>query len=418
MSNLIKPDIKFIKEIIASGGESLKRCYQCATCSVKCSLSGDKDPFPRKEMIKAQWGMKKELLASPDIWLCHQCRDCTTYCPRGAKPSEVLSAIRRLTIVHYGFPGFLARLVNQPKFLPLLLLIPTLLLGFAILVREDIEKSLGISEQVSQKIVFASTTIFPHWLLNTFFASLSTLVFIALFVGVIRFWLAMKHADGNRRPAKGIVSSILTAIKNIIMHNNFAECSTERLRFLSHSSVFFGFIALSVVAIWVITAPINPLFQKGLVYPFNFFSPLKIIANLGGVAVIIGCLLMIYNRLKEDSTSTYFDWAFIGTLFCVVASGFATEFLHYVRIDELRYPVYFAHLVFVSMLLFYLPYSKFSHLIYRTVAMVYAEYSGRSSGVPGKPEDEEKVFTQNLGELAKKLDTDLQRMNTEEIFRH
>lgn len=337
-------------------------------------------------MIKAQWGMKKELLASCDIWLCHQCRDCTTYCPRGAKPSEVLSAIRRLAIIHYGFPRFLARWVNQPKFLPLLLLIPSLLLGFALLAREEIEKSLGISEQISQKIVYASTTIFPHWLLNTLFASLSILVFIALLVGIIRFWGAMKSADKGRLPTKGITSSILVALKNIIMHNNFAQCSTENLRFLSHRCVFFGFIALSVVAIWVITAPINPLFQKGLVYPFNFFSPLKIIANLGGVALIGGCLLMIFNRLKQGNTSTYFDWAFMGTLFCVAASGFMTEFLHYARVDEIRYPVYFAHLVFVFMLFVQLPYSKLAHMIYRTIALVYAEYSGRSSGVPAKDE--------------------------------
>lgn len=380
MTNLINPDLKFIKEIIASGGGSLKRCYQCATCSVKCSLSQDKDPFPRKEMIKAQWGMKEELLASPDIWLCHQCNDCTTYCPRGAKPSDVLSTIRRLAIVHYGFPGFLARWVNQPKFLPLLILIPILLLGLALLVRDPISNSLGIEKQLSGKIVYASTTMFPHWLLNTFFLSFCVLTFIAVIVGAIRFWRAMKAADGNRPPAKGLMPSIVSTLKKIMTHDNFASCTTEHSRYLSHMWVFFGFIALSIVTIWVITISVNPLLRKEFIYPFNFWNPLKIIANLGGVALIAGCVLMIWNRLEQDRTSTYFDWVFILTLLAAGVTGFITEVLHYARVNDLRYPVYFAHLVFVFMLLTYLPYSKFSHLIYRTAALVYAEYSGRSNG--------------------------------------
>jgi len=375
-NEVIKPDIKFVKEIISAGGGELKKCFQCATCSVTCKLSPDDKPFPRKEMIWAQWGIKEKLLNNPDIWLCYQCRDCTTYCPRGAKPSETLSAIRRLAIVHYGFPNFLAKWSNKPRFLPVLFFISTLILSFAILAREAIEKCLGIENEISQKIVFASTTMFPHWLLNTLFLSISGLVFIILLVGGIRFFLAMKHTDG-RPPAKGFASSIFATIRKIITHNEFRKCTTEERRFFSHICVFFGFIALSYVTIWVITISINPLFQKGFIYPFNFLNPLKIIANLGGCAIITGCLLMILSRLKQTS-STYFDWIFIFLLLFIAITGFMTEILHYFRIDELRYPVYFSHLVLVLTLLIYLPYSKFSHFLYRTIALVYNEYYGKN----------------------------------------
>jgi quinone-modifying oxidoreductase subunit QmoC len=85
---------------------------------------------------------------------------------------------------------------------------------------------------------------------------------------------------------------------------------------------------------------------------------------------------MILNRLKQ-TTSTYFDWVFILILLFIAITGFMTEILHYARVDELRYPVYFAHLVLVLTLFIYLPYSKFSHFLYRTIALVYAEHYGR-----------------------------------------
>jgi nitrate reductase gamma subunit len=39
--------------------------------------------------------------------------------------------------------------------------------------------------------------------------------------------------------------------------------------------------------------------------------------------------------------------------------------------------VYFLHLIAIWFLIAYLPFTKLAHLVYRTVAMTYAEYAGR-----------------------------------------
>jgi hypothetical protein len=83
-----------------------------------------------------------------------------------------------------------------------------------------------------------------------------------------------------------------------------------------------------------------------------------------------------------------------------VVSGFATELLHYLRMVPHRHVVYFIHLVLVFALLIYLPYSKFAHILYRTTAMIYAEYYGRdgsgsSAVTPREGQDDEKSSGQD-----------------------
>jgi len=133
----VQPDLKFVQKIVDNGGGSVKRCFQCATCSVVCTLSPKDKPFPRKEMLWAQWGLKDRLVGDPDIWLCHHCGDCTVHCPRGAKPGETLQAVRASVISELSFPKVLAEALNRPKLFPALLLMPMLLLGVEKLFRPE-----------------------------------------------------------------------------------------------------------------------------------------------------------------------------------------------------------------------------------------------------------------------------------------
>ena len=388
-SVLVEPDLDFILALERQGGESLKKCFQCGTCSSTCALSPDRNPFPRKEMSWAEWGMKDRLLADPDVWLCHQCNDCSTRCPRGARPGDVLGAVRQQCVIHYAVPRFLGRWVSEPACIPLLLGIPAALLSLALAVREPIENALGIAPGASDdRIIFAYTSLFPHWLLNGFFIFFSLLALAAIVVSAGRFWRALTAAGtqgGSFAPAKSLAASIAAALKTIVLHEKFTTCTKPSTRYWAHMCVFFGFAALCLVTLWVITASINPLVADGFVYPFGFWNPWKLLANLGGAALLAGCSLMILDRMlnsEQAGAGSYFDWFLIVTLFAVVVSGFATEALHYVRLEPHRHLVYFAHLVLIFTLLIYLPYSKFAHVVYRTVAMVYAEYSGRT----GRPQ--------------------------------
>lgn len=381
----VEPDLDFIRALGKQGGGSVKNCFQCGTCSATCALSPDAEPFPRKEMAWAVWGMKNRLLEDPDVWLCHQCNDCSTRCPRGARPGDVLAAVRQETVAHYAVPRVLGRWVNEPCCVPLLLGIPAALLTVALYLKGPIESMLGISGINTERIVFSYSSMLPHWLINSFFGLFSLLVLLAVVASVKRFWRAMEAADarvGIVTPAKGLRRSIVAVLKNIVTHDKFTSCTKTRSRSFSHLCVFFGFLALSLVAIWVITAKYNPLIPDGFIYPFWFWDPWKILANAAGAAIVAGCVWMAVERLRDREqagTGTFSDWSLLATLLAVVITGFIAEAFHYIRLEPHRHVAYFVHLVFVFALLMYLPYSKFAHVVYRTTAMVYAEYSGRDS---------------------------------------
>jgi quinone-modifying oxidoreductase subunit QmoC len=386
-SSLLIPDREFVSEIIASGGGDLKKCYQCATCSVVCELAPADRPFPRKEMIWAQWGLKDRLVADPDVWFCHQCNDCSLRCPRGARPGDVLAAVRQRAVRHYAVPKFLGRWVNSVKMQPPLMLLTAALLALALVARAPVERALGFGEPHGFYAEF-----FPHWLLIGFFAFFTVLAMVAAILGIVRFWQAMRTADslaGSPAPTVGIFKSILRSLKSILLHDKFAKCSARASRRVSHLTAFYGFLALYIVTIWaVLDLYVLPNFGVASLYPFDLSHPMKILANLGGLLLLFGCVKVISDRLRSTDdvqTSTAFDWMFVWLLLGVAATGFVIEILRFAvdpAVDSamvsVAYAIYFVHLVFVFQLLVYLPYSKFAHLLYRTTAMVYVEHTGRN----------------------------------------
>ncbi len=156
-----------------------------------------------------------------------------------------------------------------------------------------------------------------------------------------------------------------------------------KIRFIAHLTMFYGFVALLVVTAIIFLGVY--LFRVEL--PLSLENPVKILANLGAAALLVGCTLAIYQRLKGDEragNSTYYDWIFIIVLYGVCLSGIFTEVVRLLDIVLLAYLLYFVHLVLVFYLIAYIPYSKFAHLFYRSLAMIYSNYL--QGGIGSSPE--------------------------------
>lgn len=368
-ATLIEPDIQFIKEVKARGGDTVKKCFQCATCSVVCNLSPDDRPFPRKEMIWTQWGLKDRLEHDPDIWLCHQCNDCSKYCPRGAKPGDVLSALRHMAIMNHAFPRSLARMVNDPKFLPIVFAIPVILL----LLFMTAAGSLHIPDG---EIIFRK--FIPQWpVVDVLFPLTAIWTTICSAIGVRRLWTGFRGSPyGQRIPSGPPWQQIFPTIWSILVHRYFKECVVNRKRELAHFGILWGFVLLAVTTACVATGVY--VFHEET--PYSLWNPIKWAGNVGAFLLIAGAFLAVVNRLTQGEDvgkATYFDWLFLLVVLATGITGLLAEVLRLADVPVPAYSVYFAHLVFVWFLFAYLPFSKFAHALYRTTALVYAGYVGR-----------------------------------------
>jgi quinone-modifying oxidoreductase subunit QmoC len=367
--NIIKPDKGFVREVIGMGGDSLKKCFQCAACSVTCPLSSDDKPFPRKEMLWAQWGLKDKILKDADIWLCHQCNDCSVYCPRDAGPGNVLAALRNYSFGHFAVPRMMGKAFREAKYLPLLLAVPIIL--FLILLVAT--GHLSIPEG---RIVFAE--FIPHIIVDPVFLTLVGIALIAIAISLSRFW---KEISSNPIPAGVSFVDVIkrTALPNLIeflLHKKFRDCGTSKAKVITHMAIVYGCLGFALVTAAIFIG----MYTVGIDLPLALYHPLKIIANLGAIVVFIGCSFVIYRRLKggkEVGNSSYLDWNLILLILVVVVLGILTEILRLADVATAAYVFYFIHLVSVFYGIAYFPYSKLAHLLYRSLAVLYADYRER-----------------------------------------
>jgi quinone-modifying oxidoreductase subunit QmoC len=258
---VLRPDTEFIHGIIAGGGGDVKKCFQCATCSSVCSLSSEHRPFPRRQVLEAQWGLKEQLMGDPAVWLCHDCADCTVRCPRGARPSAIMGAIRREAIKALAVPQFMGSIVANPHAVWLLFAFPMVVLSFL--------AAWPLRVDPGHSLEFAY--LFPQARLEALFFTLCTLVLLAFIAEGTRFLRALR-ASGADGP---ILPALIPALTEILAHRRFSKCTAEAERYWGHLLVLYGFAGLAVMGTIVGVGSLTGIMHT----PLPLLSPLKIFAN-------------------------------------------------------------------------------------------------------------------------------------------
>jgi quinone-modifying oxidoreductase subunit QmoC len=374
-------------EFFARGGENAAKCYQCATCSSVCELAPSDAPFPRRQILLAQWGMFDQLMGDPGVWLCHQCNDCSVRCPRDVGPGDVMASLRAMVVEKLAVPSGIGSMVgNVKKSWPLLVFGPILfwvvLLGVVTQFGEvEVHHNLQPSATMGQ---FFYDAYVPHYLIYAVYFTAVGLVCLALFASGMKFWKML----GNGQPRSGsFIAAIIGVFLDIALHNKFGSC--ERgvpKRRWGHFMVMWGFVGaavasgFAVVFLYADTPPFSwffalPFFED-IGYPVPITHWNKWLANISAILLVVGGIMLFVNRLKKGDNlvgrTTAFDRFFLWVVLAVIATGVLTEVFRFMAISPMvGFAVYIIHLGVVLCLFLTLPYSKFAHILYRTLAMAH-----------------------------------------------
>lgn len=80
------------------GGDKIKECIQCGTCSASCPTTHAMNYAPREIIPAFRAGLLERVLRSNTIRLSASCYSCTVRCRSGIKLTDIMYELKRLAI--------------------------------------------------------------------------------------------------------------------------------------------------------------------------------------------------------------------------------------------------------------------------------------------------------------------------------
>ena len=109
----VQSDPTLLADIRRYGTFDSAACYQCGSCTLSCDLVNGSVSFPRRSIRYALLGLRAPLLGSLEPWICHDCGECSTACPRQAEPRISMVTLRRFLSAQYDWTGITSRLLQS-----------------------------------------------------------------------------------------------------------------------------------------------------------------------------------------------------------------------------------------------------------------------------------------------------------------
>ncbi len=361
----VKSDPTLLADVRRYGNFDINACYQCGSCTIKCELTNDLAPFPRRTIRYALLGLRKPLLNSLEPWLCYYCGDCSEACPRQTEPGEAMMTLRRYLTSQYDWTGIASRICRSTKwrlgslfavgFLVLILIVLYHLYSVGIELSDFITVSMGMEH------MFGNIEIFT---LSVFAISL----FLLLSNALRMYWYTMHSGNKIKIPISLYLTQAWRMILHTLTQRRFRDC-TDKSRWIIHWLLASGCVLMFIILVFFLK-----WFQTDNIYPV--YHPQRWLGYLITGALVFATAEIFFGRIKKQEQVHKFsdlsDWVLPILLLMTALSGLAVHISRYSGFPLLTIYLYTLHLVIaVPMLIVEIPFGKWSHMIYRPLAIYF-----------------------------------------------
>ncbi len=368
-----KSDPSLISEVRNYGLFDTKACFQCGSCTLTCNLTSNAAPFPRRTFRFAMLGLRKNLLASLEPWLCYYCGDCSIACPRQTEPGEGMMTLRRFLTACYDWTG-LSKRVYQSRLweigsMVLVGLFVLLLVGYYHIKTVGLEYGDLVSTEYISEIMAEEFMQHMFGLIKTFTILIFLFPVVILLSNAFRmYWFTMHNGTQLKIPFSVYLTEAKTLILHAVTQKRFKDCDHNR-RWLIHGLLVFGCVLMSVLLIFFLE-----WFQTDNIYPL--YHPQRWLGYLATAALIIASVEIIIGRIRKRSEnhkiSDFSDWNLPVLLLLTTVSGIVLHIFRYLGYSFAVHFTYAIHLAIMApLLVIEIPFGKLSHILYRPLAIYF-----------------------------------------------
>jgi quinone-modifying oxidoreductase, subunit QmoC len=360
-----------VKEIEKFGKGTWNECFHCGNCTATCPLTEQGSLFPRKPYRAMQMGLKTTLAQSTEPWLCYYCGDCSQSCPRDANPGETMMILRRYLTTVYDWTG-ISKIIYKSKSMELIaifiiaIITAVLYLHYTIAPSNATGSLIGSDGGVLINSMANSEIIhIGDWIMAGILAFL-------LITNVFNMWYKIILSDKSVKvPFGQYFLQVFSVVTNFLTQKRFNKCDGPKSYWFIHLFLMLSYVMLFTMIVFFLA-----WFQTDTVY--DWWHPQRLLGYIATIGLFVGVIYFINNRLKKmkenSKYSHYTDWTFLVLLLLTTATGILMHFFRIYGMVAATYFTYLIHLmVLVPMLVIEVPFSKWSHLAYRPVAVYFAK---------------------------------------------
>ena len=302
--------------------------------------------------------------------LCHNCGACLHAC-QYAPPNEfgvnipqAMAKVRLETYTNFAWPRPLGVLYEKNG----LALTMAVSVGIGLFFLALLQVNQGLLNTNTDGNFYA---IFPHNALALAFGIVFLGAIFAMVISSIKFWQTIASDPATLLAGSDALHDALT-LKNLGGGHqagcNEADDAFSLLRKRFHHLTFYGFMlcfaSTSVATLY------HYLF--GWQAPYGYTSLPVVLGTLGGIGLVIGPVGLLYLNMKRhplhgDKNQKPMDIGFITSLLSISITGLA---LLAWRETSYMGILLALHLGFVMGFFLMMPYGKFAHGIYRSLALL------------------------------------------------